>query len=158
MKGLLLFLSLFSFGLNAQIPLYEKYIQFEKVLIQTNQDTQYLYNFWATWCKPCVEELPHFVDFSKKPGNEKIKVVFVSLDSKKDSDKLKNFVAKHLPNEKVIQFTDNKYNDWIDKVDVTWSGSIPASLFIFGNRKAFYEKQFESFDDLQNTWITFLKQ
>ena len=97
-------------------------------------------------------------DFSKKSGNEKTKVVFISLDSKKDSEKLKIFVAKHLPEEHVIQFTDNKYNDWIDKIDSTWSGSIPATLFVSENRRTFHEKQFESFEELQNTWLTFLKQ
>lgn len=158
MKGLLLFLFLISFGLKAQIPLYEKYSQFEKVLLQTNNDTQYIFNFWATWCKPCVEELPHFVDFAKKTGNEKTKVVFISLDSKKDSEKLKIFVAKHLSYEHVIQFTDNKYNDWIDKIDSSWSGSIPATLFVSENKRTFHEKQFESFEELQNTWLTFLKQ
>lgn len=159
MKNIFIFImTLCSFPVYSQIPVFETYSRFEKEVLLAENDTAYLYNFWATWCKPCVEELPYFVELSNTYKNEKVKVIFVSLDSKKNTDKLKSFVDKHLMNQTVINLTDHKYNDWIDKVDVTWSGSIPASLFKKGKLFGFHEKQFDDFNDLHVEWLHFLKK
>lgn len=138
-----------------QITNFEKFDDFKNTHLALQNDTTYLYNFWATWCKPCVEELPHFKRLADQYNQGPYKVVFVSLDSKKTTAKLENFVAEHLARYHVIQLTDNKYNDWLDKVDPSWSGSIPATLLLKGSKKEFYEKQFEDFGDLHTVWLQF---
>jgi cytochrome c biogenesis protein CcmG/thiol:disulfide interchange protein DsbE len=37
-------------------------------------------NFWASWCAPCTEETPWFIEFQKKYGNDGLAVIGVSLD------------------------------------------------------------------------------
>ena len=37
-------------------------------------------DFWATWCPPCREEIPHFIDLQKRYGNQGLAVVGISLD------------------------------------------------------------------------------
>ncbi len=55
--------------------------QLQAMAAQQNNDTLYVVNFSATWCKPCIGEMPYFekADAAFKP--KKVKVVFVSLNS-----------------------------------------------------------------------------
>ena len=55
-----------------------------------NNDTVYVINFWATFCKPCIEEIPDFIRLAEKYKTKKVKLLLVSLD-------LKSYVAKKLP-------------------------------------------------------------
>jgi thiol-disulfide isomerase/thioredoxin len=160
MSGKNLFTIIFtviSFSLYSQIPVFNTFDTFEKEVLSNKRDTAYLYNFWATWCKPCVEELPFLVSLSNQYSKEKTKVIFISLDSKKDAEKLESFAQKNLSGQTVIHLTDHKYNSWLDRVHSSWSGSIPASLFKKVGYSEFHEKQYESFDDLLIQWVTFLK-
>ncbi len=88
-----------------------------------------LVDFWATWCKPCVKELPYFEALHENFKGEKIKVILVSLDFKKDVEtKLIPFVEEHKLKSDVVALTDHKYNEWIDKVDPEWGGAIPVTV------------------------------
>ena len=80
MKKLLLVLSLLTYytAANSQnIPAYTA----EKLMKRAgNNDTTYIINFWASWCGPCVAELPQFDALQKKYAAEKVKVLMVSFD------------------------------------------------------------------------------
>lgn len=146
-----LFFVLTSMGcskLSAQIAVYEKFDAFEKAILKEDDNT-YVINFWATWCAPCIKELPYFEQLHK--DNPKVKVILVSLDSKKDLEKkLIPFVAKKQLTAEVILLSDKDYNAWLDKIDDSWSGAIPATLIISGKRKLFAEREFENFTELNN--------
>jgi thiol-disulfide isomerase/thioredoxin len=115
-----------------------------EILTQQNNDTTYVFNFWATWCAPCVAELPNFMKLDSLYASKKVKVVFISMDFKKELDtRLKPFVAEHKINADVYLLSDPDYNSWIDKVDKSWSGGIPATLIVNNRLKVrqFYEKE-----------------
>jgi thiol-disulfide isomerase/thioredoxin len=120
-------------------------------------DTTYVINFWATWCKPCVAELPYFLELHKKYEGQKYKFIFVSLDFPKQiNKKLIPFLEKKpLPGD-VIVLDDSDSNNWIPKVDPEWSGAIPATVVYNGDRKIFAEKSFHDFPELAN-WVETLK-
>lgn len=100
-------------------------------------------NFWATWCKPCVEELPLFEEVRDSLGESDLKVVLVSLDfPDKFESQLLPFVAKHQLKSQVILLDDPHENEWIPKVDSNWSGAIPATLMLKGTERKFFEKSF----------------
>src|SRR5690606_36068389 len=108
---------LYSFYVKGQIVVFDTFKQFQKEILNVENDTQtVVINFWATWCKPCVEELPHFESLNQKYKNEGVKLMLVSLDSKKDHAKLVDFVEKRSLKTEIIHLADNKYNSWIDKV------------------------------------------
>lgn len=141
--------------LNAQDVKVIKLKQLEELLSPTN-DTVYVINFWATWCMPCVHELPAFNETHTFFKNQKVKVVLVSLDFKKDLEKrLKPFIKKKelLPGVYMLDETD--YNAWIDKVDSTWSGAIPATVILSGKQKVFLEKEV-TFTELKSHIIKFI--
>ncbi len=107
-------------------------------------DTTYVYNFWATWCAPCVKELPSFLKLNEKYKDKPFKLVLVSLDFPKSVEKsLMPFLEKKKMNVEVVLLNDPDANSWIEKIDKDWSGAIPATLIINKNKRKFYEQSFE---------------
>ncbi|MBA9079633.1 MULTISPECIES: TlpA family protein disulfide reductase [Rufibacter] len=99
-------------------------------------DTTYIINFWATWCKPCVEELPHFEALQKEYAQKPVKVILVSLDFAKDLEKkVIPFVNRNKLQSTVFVLDEPDQNAWIPLVDPSWSGAIPATLLLNGARK-----------------------
>lgn len=129
------------------IPVYN-YDQLKPLLSKDN-DTTYVVNFWATWCVPCVQELPHFIELNSTYKNEAFKLILVSLDFKKDYlRRLQPFVVERSLESNVVVLEDNDSNYWIDDIDKTWSGSIPATLIYKGKQRAFYERTFHTREEL----------
>jgi thiol-disulfide isomerase/thioredoxin len=137
---------------------FEKFNDLEKALVKEN-DTLYVINFWATWCAPCVKELPHFESYNNENSNKKIKVILVSLDFSKQIDShFKPFLKKKNYKTEVVLLNDKDYNSWLPKVDDSWSGSIPATWLIYGKKRLFVERDFKSADDLKKHINSFINQ
>lgn len=143
----LVFSLLFSNVIVAQkVAVYDNYAVLEKEVLNDKSAT-YVVNFWATWCAPCVKELPHFEKLNSE--NKKVKVVLVSLDFKNQYEtKLLPFVKNRKINSEVVLLTDKDYNTWLPIVSKDWSGSIPATLIIKDGKKIFVEKMFSSDEEL----------
>lgn len=125
---------------NTEIEVYN-FNELEKVL-DSEEDKLLVVNFWATWCKPCIEELPYFEAIQKK-NKANIKVILVSLDfPNKLESQLIPFVNKKEIKSQVILLDDPYENEWIPKVDSTWSGAIPATVLIKGSKRKFFERSF----------------
>lgn len=139
-------------GLFAQaqeLKVYDNYESLQKELF-LDKETLYVINFWATWCAPCVKELPYFETLYQNTHNKNIKIILVSLDFKKQIDtKLKAFIKKKKYSSQIVALTDKDYNKWLNKVDENWSGSIPATLLIKGDKRLFKEEEFTSANELQ---------
>ena len=114
-----------------------------ETLLEKQAEDVLVVNFWATWCKPCVEEMPYFEEVHDSLGGEDLKVILVSLDfpSKLESQ-LIPFVKERGLEPQVVLLDDPHENDWIPKVDSTWSGAIPATLFLKDRERKFFEKSF----------------
>lgn len=111
--------------------------------IHNGSDTVYVVNFWATWCKPCVAELPEFEQFNAEQKNSKVKVLLVSMDFSEDLDtKVKPFLAKHNYTCETLLLDETNGNSFINQVSKDWSGAIPATLITTkNNRSVFLEKK-----------------
>jgi thiol-disulfide isomerase/thioredoxin len=124
------------------------YAGLEYFLTQKN-DTTYVVNFWATWCVPCVEELPHFEKINANYRENKVKVILVSLDMVKMIEgKLLPFIKNKQIKSEVLLLRDPDADSWIPKVDSTWSGAIPATVIYNAESRKFYEKSF-TYDELE---------
>jgi len=114
-----------------------------ETLLSEQKEEVLVVNFWATWCKPCVEEMPYFEEVHDSLGGDDLKVILVSLDFPgKLESQLIPFVKDRGIEPQVILLDDPHENDWIPKVDPTWSGAIPATLFIKQGKRKFFEKSF----------------
>ncbi|QOG01372.1 TlpA disulfide reductase family protein [Flavobacterium sp. MDT1-60] len=111
--------------------------------VKNGKDSTYVVNFWATWCAPCIKELPHFEKLQADYKSEKVKVLLVSVDfkSKLSSAVLPFVKRKNLKNE-VFLLNESSPQEYIDRIDPSWSGSIPATLFIKGDKRKFVESEF----------------
>lgn len=119
-------------------------------LLNSQSDTTYVVNFWATWCKPCIEELPYFEQLNQRQSSIPVKVILVSLDFKRQIEsKLKPFLATNPLTSEVVVLYERNPNDWIDKVDPEWSGAIPATLAWHRGKRHFSESQFENYTQLE---------
>ncbi|HTO34940.1 MAG TPA: TlpA disulfide reductase family protein, partial [Flavobacterium sp.] len=114
----------------------------EPYLNQKN-DTVYVVNFWATWCVPCVEELPHFEKLNAEYKERDFKMLLVSLDFPKMAEsRVIPFIKEKDLKAEVVLLNDPDANRWIEKVSKDWSGAIPATLIYKNNTREFYEKTF----------------
>ena len=131
------------------IPIYEEFSQVEP-FFHFNNDTTYVVNFWTTWCKPCVEELPYFEELTQAYKGQKVKVILVSLDFPRQFEsKLAPFVAERQLQSTVIALADGRYNDWIDKVSTEWTGAIPATYIYKGEKSRFIGTSVKSMAELE---------
>lgn len=102
-------------------------------------DTTYVVNFWATFCKPCIEEIPGFISTTAKYKDKKVKLLLVSLD-------LPSYVAVRLPafikknnfNADHVWLNETDADFFCPKIDARWSGAIPATIIV--NNETGYKK------------------
>jgi thiol-disulfide isomerase/thioredoxin len=134
---------LFSLNLSSQKVSVIKISDLEK-RIGNSSDTTYIVNFWATWCAPCVKELPDFDSISRTYGSDKVKMLLVSMDFKEDLEtKVISFCRKRNLHAELYLLDELNGNYFIPKVSAQWTGAIPATLILNNQKKhrEFYEKK-----------------
>ena len=145
--GLVIIWLLSSYTLKHQ-PRVLPFNDFEPHLHLMN-DSTYLVNFWASWCTPCVEELPALERIGEEYRHQKVKVLLVSLDFPNHIEtRLIPFLEKNRIKSEVLVLNDPDANKWIDSVDPSWTGSIPATLIYQGDDRTFHEGAY-SYEELK---------
>lgn len=139
-----LFVTLFTL---AGIAMYAQEIKKIKItdLQKTiaESKTPLIVNFWASWCVPCIEELPYFMEEAKKHEKDSLQLLLVSLDfDEQYPNGLSKFIQKRKITAPVVWLDETNADYFCPKVDAKWSGAIPASLFI--NNSKGYRKFFEA--------------
>lgn len=120
-----------------------KFEQLEKLINEDGEGIKII-NFWATWCKPCIKELPLFEALENEMDDVPVKVYLISMDFPEEVDsKVKAFVERRNINSEVKLLDETDFNAFIDKIDSRWSGAIPATLIINDKTKSrvFMEKE-----------------
>ncbi|CAN5190324.1 hypothetical protein BH23BAC2_BH23BAC2_06670 [soil metagenome] len=142
-QALIAFIFLFSssLALGQQVELLKVDKLNER--LEKGRDTTYVINFWATWCAPCIKELPYFEKLQVEQRKQKLKVLLVSVDFKSQLEKrVIPFVAKRGLKNEVFLLDEQDQQEYIDKIDKSWSGAIPATLFVNGKKRKFMEQEF----------------
>ncbi len=130
---------LFPILLSAQTVPTLHYTELKPLLNQKGDDL-YVVNFWATWCAPCVKELPYFEALNQR---EDVEVLLVSLDFPKHKEsRLLPFIKKNNLQSKLVLLDDTDENYWINDIHPNWSGALPATLIYTKKQRGFYEQSF----------------
>ncbi len=126
-------------------------------LLNKKNDSIYVVNFWATWCRPCIKEIPAFEKINAEYKTKKVNVILVSLDFPEHLEKkLIPFVEKRNIKSEVVLFDDSDANSWIPKVNENWSGAIPATIIYSNSERKFYERSF-TYEELEIELKSILK-
>lgn len=121
-----------------------------------SDDKTYVVNFWATWCAPCIKELPYFEDINAKYKNDNVEVILVSLDFPHQYDsKLKPYIKENNLKSKVVVLDDVDMNTWIPKIDENWDGAIPVTIIYNKDKRTFYDQTF-TYETLEKELKQFL--
>lgn len=115
-----------SYAQNIEIVTFKNLQQ----LVFNQSDTSYVVNFMSSWCKPCIKELPEFIKLANDTNHTKIKVLFVSLDIKKNMDESIKPIATKFKINPIYLLDESNPNTWIDKLDNNWNGEIPSTFII----------------------------
>jgi thiol-disulfide isomerase/thioredoxin len=106
-------------------------------------DTPVVINFWATYCGPCLKEIPYFQEVVKQYEKEGVKLLLVSLDFKESFDKISSFADKRKFTSPIVWLDETDADYFCPKVDSAWSGVMPATLFINNKKghRSFFEEE-----------------
>lgn len=111
--------------------------------LRPSSDKIHVVNFWATWCAPCVKELPYFEALHHK-YKDRVEVILVNLDYPTQYEsRLKPFLKKHKLASKVLVLNDPDMNVWAAKIDPKWDGAIPVTLIYDKNNWRFFDQTFD---------------
>lgn len=156
MKYLIFFLVLFvtyaGFGQHIKVIKYPDLA----TIVSEPTDKILVINFWATWCGPCVKELPLFEALNTKYGGDNMEVLLVSFDFVEQKLKAEDFATKKKLKSKLLLLDETDYNAFIDKIDPSWSGAIPATLMVNSRKgkKEFFEREFKA-NELEEMYLKF---
>ena len=134
-------------------------IKFEGLqqILDIKADQIQVINFWATWCAPCIKELP-LLEKANAQSDLGAKITLINLDYADKVDKVNDFIARKNIRSKVLLLDELDYNAWIEKVDKNWTGAIPATLIFdpkTGKRK-FVERELKE-GELEELIVTLKK-
>jgi len=97
----------------------------------SDKDTIYVVNFWATWCVPCVKELPVFDKVVDTYQGKPVKVLLLSFDFKEQYPAaLAAWVQKKKLKPEVAWLNETNPNVYIPKMAPDWEGALPATILI----------------------------
>jgi thiol-disulfide isomerase/thioredoxin len=138
-----LFSALFARAQTIEAIRKDKLLQLFK-----NDSTTLVINFWASWCKPCMQEMPHFYAADSIYASKGVQFVFVSFDMIEDLQRAQNLVNKmKIPGQQYL-LDETDMNALIDSVDSGWSGGLPATWFISPMYRKPWYQNFEHSHDL----------
>jgi len=154
--GLLAVFSICCLNLKAQhVDLLTLNQLYERV--NHGHDTTFIINFWATWCVPCVKELPNFEKLNDEYKNENLKVLLVNLDYKsKLNSSVLPFLKKNGIKNEVFMLNEPDPEVYINRIDSSWSGALPATLILKDKKRKFFEKDF-TYSELLSEYKNFKK-
>lgn len=140
--GIILFSTVSAYAQEIEII---KFNQLQEIIDDKSHDIKVI-NFWATWCRPCIKEIPYFENVNSIYEEDQVKVILVSFDFLEELEKsVLPFIRKRNIQSEVKLLDETDFNAFINKIDPAWSGAIPATLIV--NNKSgehsFFEKEFK---------------
>ncbi|MFA9390715.1 MAG: redoxin domain-containing protein [Prolixibacteraceae bacterium] len=109
-----------------------------KTLLTNNSEKLLMVNVWATWCAPCVMELPELINLQRMYGARSFEFITLSADQpSKYDDALKLLQTKHSALRNFIYTNEDRYQ-MIELIDPDWNGSLPYSMLIEPGGKVIY--------------------
>ncbi len=145
--SIITFVLLIGFSANGQQADQIRLKDLQRVINAPTSKVQVI-NFWATWCAPCVKEIPLFEKLNQVNQNVEVTLVSMDFDLDPNPEKVYRFMTRKKLQSKVVILAESNPNNWIDKIDKSWSGALPATLIINtqNGKRRFVQKELQEGD------------
>lgn len=142
----LLTATILSFSAFAQ-PKIIKLPELQAIMDAPGEEIRVI-NFWATWCAPCIKEMPLFEKLNKERKDVSVTLVSMDMDLDPNPQKVNKFVARKKLASRVLILDETNPNSYIDKIEKQWSGALPATIVINGKtgKRKFVERELHEGD------------
>ena len=115
-----------------------------------------LVNVWATWCAPCVEEMPYLARLKREYGPRGLRLIVVSADFEEQAAAAAAFLDRQEV-DAVSLIKREKDETFIDAIHPPWSGALPASLlYDEEGRLHFFWEGAATYEDLESRILEIL--
>ena len=132
-----------------ELKVFDVYENFETHVGEYAKSTVVI-NFWATYCGPCIKEIPYFDSLQQKYADHNVKVILVSLDFRHHiKERLVPFLDKYHLNSEVVVLADQDADSWVSRVSSDWDGGLPFTLVLKKGKKYIHTSEFKDFNDLE---------
>jgi thiol-disulfide isomerase/thioredoxin len=119
-----------------------KITDLEKIISESRRPM--VINFWATWCRPCIEEIPWFQQVVKDFEKDSVQLILVSVDYKEEYPAgIQATAGKRGFTAPIVWLNETNADYFCPKIDPHWSGAVPATLIINNKTgsRLFFEEQ-----------------
>jgi thiol-disulfide isomerase/thioredoxin len=137
------------FAQQQEVKVFDVYDRLESYTGEYAKSTVVI-NFWATYCGPCVQEIPYFDSLQQKYIDHNVKVILVSLDFRHHiQERLMPFLEKHHLKTEVVVLADQDADSWVSRVSADWDGGLPFTILLKKGQKYIHTSEFRDFNDLE---------
>jgi peroxiredoxin len=112
-----------------------------KQLLKNDTKKLRLINVWATWCGPCVAEIPDFLNINRMYRHRDFEFVTISADKPDKKDKALATLKRLQASSKNYIYNSDDIYKLIELIDPKWQGALPYTLLVEPNGKIVYQKQ-----------------
>ncbi|MEJ0031089.1 MAG: TlpA disulfide reductase family protein [Bacteroidota bacterium] len=122
----------FLFAISLQASAQARLVKVEELqkIINDPDGKVKVINFWATWCAPCVKELPLFERLSQQRKDVAVTLVSMDMDLDPNPAKVNKFVTRKKLTAPVLILDETNPNVYIDQISKEWSGALPATIVV----------------------------
>src|SRR5689334_6000170 len=115
-----------SYGQQAELIKLDRLLE----TIEAPSEKIKIFNFWATWCTPCIKEIPYFEKVNQELPNVKVILVSMDIDQDPNPEKVYKFIARKKIKSQVLIIDEKNPRSWIKKIDKNWVVNIPVTLVV----------------------------
>jgi len=135
--------------------------EIERLFVQPDEDKLYVTHLWATWCEPCLDELPKFkLVYDQYKDNDKVQFLFINLDRLAPNEDLIKLIDETFPNldfpKHNVHLPVEGYERWGKIFHQDWYGALPATSFSRGKQNIVIENKMTE-GDITRQMELFLK-
>lgn len=112
-----------------------------KDLVRNSSDKVRLINIWATWCGPCLSEMPDLVIIDRMYRNRAFEFITISADKPSKKDEVIKILKNNEASNKNYIFNNDDVYELIEAVDPEWQGALPFTILVEPGGRILYKKQ-----------------